>query len=223
MAGDMKIHSFLCGIVFFASILMTGCQPSTVGIEHEAVRLAVRDEAEMDALWDTTLEVLRRYRFHVDRRDRTSGVITTLPENSGHWFEFWRQDTVTPYSAVESSVQTINRDVTINISPSNRPDARVLSLKVAKTQLSAPERQVTNAVAARRIFSQMTPVQSGDVPSREATTEWIPLGRDPHLEQRMLARIVALYVPASYEFIPEPAEPSVHPVATTQATTQATP
>ncbi len=112
-------------------------------------------------------------------------------------------------------MQTIHREVTINILPGDGDDTRVMSLKVAKTQLSAPERQVTNAVAARRVFSQLTPLQSGDLPTHEASIAWLPLGRDPHLEQRMMARIVALFAPASYEFVPESAEPSVHPVAAT--------
>jgi hypothetical protein len=212
----MSLHSSFFGVGILVSILATGCQQPMEPIAYESVRVAVPDDADNDALWEATLEVLRRYRFVVDRKDRAAGVITTLPEVSAHWFEIWREENTTPYEVLESSIQTINREVTVNITPADDADTRLLSLKVAKMRLSAPERQVTNAVAARRLFSEVTPVQSGDVPGRRASTDWVPLGRDPHLEQRMMTRIVALAGAVSHAFVPEPAEPSVLPAATTQ-------
>ena len=191
--------------------LLCGCHAPAVTIEHESIRLAVRDEVEMDALWAATLDVLRRHRFQVDRRDLTAGVITTFPETSGHWFEVWRRDTATPYDTLESNLQTIRREVTVNIAPGDDPESRTLAVKVAKQRLTAEQRQVTNPISGRRVFSEGVPTTSGNLRTRKQSVEWVDLGRDAHFERAIMDRVIAMYGPATHEYVAEAAEPSLNP------------
>jgi len=81
------------------------------------VALAPPAEPQFDALWRASIDVLREYRFRIDRRDRRAGVITTRPMLAQHWFEFWRCDAVTARDFLEGSLQTVYRRATVRIEP----------------------------------------------------------------------------------------------------------
>ena len=81
------------------------------------VALAPPAEPRFDALWRASIDVLREYRFRIDRRDRRAGVITTRPMLARHWFEFWRRDAVTVRDFLEGSLQTVYRRATVRIQP----------------------------------------------------------------------------------------------------------
>jgi hypothetical protein len=72
-------------------------------------------EKRFQAIWDASAEVLLSYRFTVDRRDRRSGVMTTSPMASRHFFEWWRRDKTDTSGALENSLQPIYREVTVQI------------------------------------------------------------------------------------------------------------
>ena len=212
MSGTMRLR-FLLTSCLLAAPLAAGCHAPAQSLSHEAVRLTVHDDADKDALWDTTLRVLRRYRFEIDRKDRAAGVITTFPETSGHWFEFWRRDTATSYDYLEANLHTVRRSVIANLTPADTPDTYVLGVKVNAERYSAPERQVTDAAAALGVFSSAVPTTAGRLATREQVVEWIDLGRDAAMERVLLDRIVAMFGPEAYEFVAEPVEPSVNPTS----------
>jgi len=74
-------------------------------------------ERNFEAVWLATQDVLRDYRFTIDRQDKRAGVITTEPLTGMQFFEFWRKDAVTPEALLAGSIQTLHRTVTVRIRP----------------------------------------------------------------------------------------------------------
>ena len=187
---DMTRSPALGSACLLVAMLAVGCMQPPAPLEHQSLRLTVSDENEQRALWDTTLDVLRRSRFQIDRDDPGARVITTFPEVSGNWFEFWRQDTATAYDTVEANLHTVRREATVNLVPADSENTWLLSIKVVKSRHSAPERQMTNPAEGLRVFSAAIPTTSGDVLTRAESVEWIDRGRDAAVERMLLDRVL---------------------------------
>ncbi|MFQ6048761.1 MAG: hypothetical protein ACE5K7_05295, partial [Phycisphaerae bacterium] len=173
---------------------LVGCQRPAVPGQPAAVEL---QGVQFEGLWQTALEVLRRYDFRPDRQDRRAGIITTHPTTSQQWFEFWRRDAIGPYQFAEASLHTIRRQVTVRIQRGGEPTACRLGVQVDTYRYSAPERQVTTASGALQIFGEKLPTAQGQLQPRAVGQHWVPLGRDPLLEAELVKRIVWLYRPAA--------------------------
>src|SRR3990172_8476471 len=97
--------------LFVASVCGgVGCVSQHRG-EYQSYRpVSIAEPSEQaDQLWEAVQETLRRGRFQIDRVDRVSGVVTTLPEASQHFFEFWRHDVDTPRDAWEATLNPMRR------------------------------------------------------------------------------------------------------------------
>ena len=146
------------------------------------------------AVWDAAMEVLREYRFTVDRADKREGIITTFPLVSRHWFEFWRSDTTTARDTLEASLQTIYRRATVRIRPV-APDSPYYSASV-RISVSRSDRlnpQVTCTSEAYDLFLSpegVPRVESLTGLSGPIHTEGeVEIGRDKNLEKIIQDRI----------------------------------
>jgi hypothetical protein len=168
------------------AMAISGCQRPAQPTQPTA---EVIQEQDVQPLWDASLNVLRKFDFQPDRQDRAMGVITTLPTTSAQWGEFWRQDVADPYSLAESSLHTIQRQVTVRFI---RDGSRQLEVQVDVYRLSAAESQITTASSAIQSFSGVLPdTQGGYHGQTKGTRDWVLLGRDAAMEARLLKRIVA--------------------------------
>jgi hypothetical protein len=190
-----------------AASLLLGCHapPAACGPTEMVLRLADRD-----CFMDNVLTVLRRYDLPPERVDRESGLIVSRRTTSGQWFEFWRVDSQGRYQEAESSLATIGRIVTVEVTPAEptgqvssplEPEAPErepsavcgdyrVSVCVEKERLSVPERQVTTASGALALFNVRSPTVAGRRGPQSAEMDWIPIGRDPLLEAYLLAKFV---------------------------------
>ncbi len=146
---------------------------------------AAGDE-EFHALWEACQAVLRRHRFKIDRKDLRAGLITTFPQTSQTFVEFWRHDVDTPYDLAESAMRTIRRSVTIQISKPPGNSEYALDVTVNKEHRHAVERQMNNAAAVLRIFSADLPTTAGRKFDPATDTIWTPVGRDGAMERRLV-------------------------------------
>ena len=94
-----------------AMAALCGCHRAEPPVELTSQNLEFADKQEYEAFFEQCVDVLRRYGFELDRVDKLAGVITTFPETSEHFFEFWRRDVDTSYDWLESSLTTIRRRV----------------------------------------------------------------------------------------------------------------
>lgn len=105
-----------------------------------------------DAVWRGSLDVLRAYRFRIDRQDRRVGIITTRPMLARHWFEFWRRDAISTYDFLEGTIQTVMRRAQVRIIPRpGRPDEYEA---VVVVDVIRPDRQGLEIVAASEAYSR---------------------------------------------------------------------
>lgn len=146
--------------------------------------------AESDQLWISIQETLRRHHLQLDRIDRTAGVITTKPEASQHFFEFWRKDVATARDAWEASLNPIRRWVEVRLLATDEQSWKEISVLVHKQRLSSPDRQFNSTGAAYQYFGESLPSTIGQHRVTAQTDRWYDVGRDPAMEHRLLTAIV---------------------------------
>src|SRR5262245_16283541 len=137
-------------------VLSAACQRPVLTTQPTEM---VVDEQELSALWDASLNVLRKFDFQPDRQDKAMGIIVTLPTTTMQWGEFWRQDVADGYSYAEASMHTIQRQVTVRF-PKN--GERKIDVQVDVYRLSMPESQITSASSVIQSFSGVLPDTQGN-------------------------------------------------------------
>lgn len=132
----------------------------------------------------------------------TEGRIDTFPQTGATLLEPWRLDSVGFRERLESTLQSIRRVATMRLIPD--PAGWRIEVVVNKEleNLPRPMRATSGAASFRNddsLYRYGTPLptlgqQIGDAPrpvaSPTPTIGWIPLGRDPLLEKKMLSSVV---------------------------------
>lgn len=186
-ASFQTVHRWsLALLTVFAA---TGCAAPLA--PETATRGAVAPD-DFELVWEQSLRALRKLGLQPDRQDRANRTIVTTPETSGQWFEWWRSDVADEYAMTESSLQTVRRQVRVEFGkPAQSGGPINVDVKVQVFRLDRPERQVTTASSAFNIFSARVPTAEGEPPEGGASAvQWVALGRDVAMEQRILDRIL---------------------------------
>jgi hypothetical protein len=143
--------------------------------------------SDFDAVWNKTVAVVDNY-FDIASENRLSRTIVTQPKVGATLLEPWSGDSVTLTDRLESSLQTIRRFAIIKVDPAPT-GGYLVKVEVRKEleDLVKPDRQA----AGRAVFNNDFPVNRvreiiGPVP---VPAGWIPRGRDPNLEQAILAGV----------------------------------
>lgn len=153
--------------------------------------VSITDPSEQaDELWEAIQETLRRHRFRLDRVDRSAGVVTTMPEMSQHFFEFWRHDVDTRADFWEATFNPIRRWVEVSVSRGDDNAWNELGVVVHKERFSSPDRQFNSTGAVYQYFADRLPSTTGLVRVTAEHDRWIDLGRDPAMEDYLLRSIL---------------------------------
>jgi hypothetical protein len=143
--------------------------------------------SDFDSVWNKTVAVVDEY-FDIASENRLSRTIVTQPKVGATLLEPWSGDSVSLTDRLESSLQTIRRFAIIKIDPAPT-GGYLVKVEVRKEleDLVKPDRQA----AGRAVFNNDFPVNRvreiiGPVP---VPAGWIPRGRDPNLEQAILAGV----------------------------------
>jgi hypothetical protein len=165
---------------------------------------------DAELVWTKMVDVADDY-FKVQSEQRvvfaagvpTEGRIDTFPQTGATVLEPWRGDSVGWNERWESTLQSIRRIGTMRLIPD--PAGWRVEVVVNKEleYLSRPMRATAGGASFRNddsLYRYGTPLptlgqQVGDQPRPVAaptpSAGWIPLGRDPLLEQRMLGKLLA--------------------------------
>jgi len=169
--------------------------------------------ADRDLAWEQIIAVIEEY-FKVEHEERvrlagdilTEGRIDTYPQTGATLMEPWRGDSVTYYDKLESTLQSIRRLAYVRVIPDQTGFLIDLSVFKELENLPQPMRSSAGSAAFQKDVTldrsseplpnltqppatavrPGTPAVAGPPPST-----WIRLGRDPHLEQVILAKIQA--------------------------------
>jgi len=159
------------------------------------------DTSEYDRMYQSAIDVLGDRGFIVDRKDYRFGVITSRPKMAPTIFEPWGKGNATGYQALESTVNKQRRVVTVSIRPPSTPESDdisaignalsyLLSVEVMIEQEQSPRRYMTGSTAGYAVVSALsdTPTELKERGIHGAY--WQAVGRDPYMEQDMIAAIV---------------------------------
>jgi hypothetical protein len=155
------------------------------------VNVAV-ESAEADRWWEAAQELLRRRGFRLDRVDRRAAVITTLPEVSQHWFEFWRRDVATATDYWQATLNPVRRWAEIRFTSASGEGESAsaiwtdVAIVVHKERLTCPDRQFNCSAAAYQFFGESLPSTTGAIKVTVEEDRWLAEGRDAALETRLL-------------------------------------
>jgi len=143
--------------------------------------------SDFETFWNKTVAVVDKY-FDIASENRLSRTIVTQPKMGATLIEPWAGDSVGFTERLESTLQTIRRFAIIKVDPAPS-GGYLVKVEVQKMleDLVKPDRQA----AGRAVFNNDFPVNRvreiiGPVP---VPAGWIPRGRDPNLEQAILAGI----------------------------------
>jgi hypothetical protein len=165
---------------------------------------------DAELVWTKMVDVVDDY-FKVQSEQRvvfangvpTEGLIDTYPQTGATLLEPWRGDSVGFRERLESTLQSIRRSGSMRLIPD--PAGWRIEAVVLKEleHLPRPMRATAGGASFRNddsLYRYGTPLptlgqQVGDQPRPVANPTpnigWIPLGRDPLLEQRMLSTVLA--------------------------------
>lgn len=165
---------------------------------------------DAEVVWCQLVDVTDDY-FKVEQEQRvifaqgipTEGRIVTFPQTGATLLEPWRGDSVGFHERLESTLQSIRRIATVRLIPD--PGGWRVEVMVQKEleNLRRPMHATAGGATFRNddsLYRYGTPLpvlgqRVGDQPRPVATPTrsagWIPLGRDPLLERRMLDKILA--------------------------------
>ena len=151
---------------------------------------------DAEAVWENVVDVVDDY-FRIDVAESepvrfaagifTEGRLSTFPEVASTLFEPWRQDSADSYEKIESTLQSIRRQARVRVVPANEGFWIEVAVFKELEHVAHPAHASAGAATFRN-DSSLTRVISA-VGEQEIHEGWIPLGRDPALEQRILAQL----------------------------------
>jgi len=145
--------------------------------------------------WEAVVDVIDDY-FKIEHEEPvrqiggtiTEGRIDTFAQVSPTLLEPWRRDTAGEYDRVENTLQTMRRRAVIRLLPAEGGYWVDVAVLKELEDLRTPEHASAGA-ATFRYDSSFTRV--GNPAAGEQTAQgWIPQGRDPILEQRIIGHLI---------------------------------
>ena len=190
------IHAMRSTSLFLsAAVLMAclGCHEPAAMTGPTVTRVAIAGDDEFDRLWDSAAEVLRAHNFWPDRQDRNARTITTFPDTSPQYWEFWRPFPTGDVEHLEANVTTVRRRVEVHFAPVAQAKEYDMFVRVDVERYCLAERQVTDAASAFQMFGAKLPTTEGRLDIGHAGAYWLPIGRDGQMESALLARTLRRY------------------------------
>ncbi len=147
------------------------------------------ESVSMNQLFASAERVLREMQFEIDKADQDAGQIITRPLRGGQFFEFWRQDNATAAASAESNLHSIQRIAEVRFD--RTANAVCANCRVMVRRLSMPDQPIRGRGGTSGIFTESSRSrQSLQISSEvEGEVDWIYLGEDSALEQRILKKM----------------------------------
>jgi hypothetical protein len=151
-----------------------------------------------EIVWDQVADVVSLF-FRIEKEQPvriagnmfTEGRLDTQFQGGATWLEPHRRDSVGAYNRWESTLQTIRRKARVRVQADPAHGGFLVEVIVEKQLEALPKPEQTTA-GTTSFLSENSPRGAGSVEiKKNELTEWISLGRDVALEQRILALIHA--------------------------------
>ena len=146
-----------------------------------------------ELVWERAVDVLHDFNFQIERENRLGKVIKTEPKVGASLFEPWHKDAVGFNSRLEGTLQSVRRTVQISMQLDDQGTGYVVSVAAYKEREDLPGIAANSPGAATFEESQPLSRDLNPVVGQTAPSNWIPAGRDPLLEQAILAKLQQVY------------------------------
>lgn len=180
----------LCASVLFSA----GCLSSPPKAPVNGGSVVQISDDQRDSVWERAVVVLNRNHFQVARESKLEGIIETDYRGGSSLMEPWHPDSVGFQNRLESTLQSIRRRVTINLQSSGAGIMNV-AVRVDKEIEDLPGLAANYEGGAT--FSENQPLNRDldQVLGQSGPSRWLPVGRDPLLERKLLSEIHGGYIP----------------------------
>ena len=174
-----------------------GPPPDAFGPPAAAQNPMIVPVTNHEVAWREIVDVVDDY-FRIAREKQvqnfggvwTEGQIETYPQGGATLVEPHRRDSVGRFNRWESTLQTIRRTAMARVVPTGGGYMIEMIVEKELEDLPRPE-HATAGAATYRSDDSLPSDLTKPVSQSELSASWIPLGRDPALEQQMLADIRA--------------------------------
>ena len=183
----------VCAALLTVLVGLAGCQSFSsnrqAGLLSNPLILPARND---EIAWERTVEVLHDYQFQIARENKLDGVIETDYKIGAGLLEPWHRDAVGFENRLEGSLQSVRRRAFVSLSRS--PDGYAVGVEVFKEQEDLEGLAANSPGGAT--FQESAPLDRdlNQVIGQSKRSGWIPLGRDPQLEQAILASLHRRFV-----------------------------
>ncbi len=164
------------------------------------------DETEYARLFNAAVVVLREKGFTVDQQDYRYGRVTTRPARSPTFLEPWHADNTTFDQGLMSTINHQRRRISLYFEPKQAEAGRLgegrsvggegtggdylFHAEILVERLVVPVARLTGSTRPRGLIGKLSdvPVEWKERGIQDAY--WRIVGRDPFLEQRLIAEII---------------------------------
>ncbi len=137
---------------------------------------------------DDYFRIYREERIRIENNLVTEGWIETYPEIGSTILEPWRHDSVRGFERYHASLQTVRRYAKVRVMPTG--DSYLVDVKVFK-ELEDNPRPIQSAVSGKYLRNDTAlDVDEEEIWENSPGVDWIEMGRDIALEQKILGNIV---------------------------------
>ena len=180
----------LCVSIFISA----GCLSSPPKVPVTGGSAVQISDDQRDSVWERAVVVLNRNHFQVARESKLEGIIETDYRGGSSLLEPWHPDSVGFQNRLESTLQSIRRRVTINLQSSGA-GIMTVAVRVDKEIEDLPGLAANYEGGAT--FSENQPLNRDldQVVGQSGPSRWLPVGRDPLLERKILSEIQGAYIP----------------------------
>lgn len=188
---SMLLTSASAAVLCLAGLGCLSAPP--IAMSGGASTIQVSDQ-QRDSLWERAVVVLNRNHFQVARESKLEGVIETDYRGGSSLLEPWHPDSVGLENRLESTLQSIRRRVVVSMQSSG-VGVMMVNVRVDKEIEDLPGLAANYEGGAT--FSDNKPLNRdlNQVVGQSSPSRWLPLGRDPLLERKLLGEIQGASIP----------------------------
>ncbi|MBN2578472.1 MAG: hypothetical protein JXB10_05725 [Pirellulales bacterium] len=158
--------------------------------------------------WEVIADVVDDY-YTIEREEPvrmignvlTQGRLDTLPSISPTILEPWRKDAVGP-ERIENTLQTMRRRAVVQVYPDVNGAGYWVDVAVFKELEDLRRPEQASAGAATLSYDSSLDRVENPIQLDQPPQGWIPQGRDPLLEQRILEHLIARANEVQMEMLP---------------------
>ena len=171
-----------------ACMLFCGCMMTPPKAASGGASYFQTAEQSRDGLWEKAVVALNRNHFQVARESKLEGIIETDYRGGSSLLEPWHPDSVGLANRLESTLQSIRRKVFVTMQPTGTGTMTV-AVRVDKEIEDLPGLAANYEGGAT--FSENQPLVRDltQVVGQSGPSRWLPAGRDPLLERKLLSEI----------------------------------